>query len=99
MYLDVQEAIEAKDFKAAKSIVKSLMPIIDSDISYTEEILSEEEDEYFVNDLNKKLARQKEIKDQLKSFLKAKNSEKYLSNESMNVIRELRRLSMKPQSR
>ena len=95
----MQEAIEAKDFKSARSIVKSLLPIIDSDISYTEEILSEEEDEYFVNDLNKKLARQKEIRDKLQGFVKTKNSEKYLSNESMKVIRELRRLSMKPQSR
>jgi len=99
LHADIQVAIDEMDIKKARSLVKTLLPILDSDIEYTKSIMEDEEDEYFLDQLTRKLNRQKEIRGKLEEFLKVKNTEKYLANESMNMIRELRRLSMKPKER
>ncbi len=96
---DIQVAIEELDLKKAKSLVKSLLPILDSDIKYTEELIADEEDEYFLGKLNTNLKRQKEIKQELQAFLKLSKSKAFDDSYSINTVRELRRLSFRPKER
>ena len=59
----------------------------------------DEEDEDFLADLNRRKTRQEEIKAQLQQFLKIRKADKMLADESLNMIKELRRLSLRPKSR
>ena len=95
---DIQVAIKEADMKRAKSIVKTLLPILDEDIEYTAMLIADEDDAYFLEELNRKYSRQKEIRQSLEDSLKKRKAE-VLSKESMNMIRELRRLSLKPKER
>ncbi len=96
---DIKVAIEELDVKKAKSLVKSLLPILESDIEYTEELIADEDDEYFLGKLNSNLKRQKEIKQELQAFLKLSKSKAFDDSYSINMVRELRRLSFKPKER
>lgn len=98
LHHDIQIAMDEMDYKKAKSLVESLLTILDSDIEYTESIIEDEDDEYFVNNLTTKLNRQQEIRKMLNDFLGAKKKD-LLEFESLNTIRELRRLSIKPKER
>lgn len=95
---NVERAIEASDFKKAQSIVKTLLPIVDADINYTKEALSDEEEPIIVKDLKATLKRQEEIKTVLDRFAAA-NIKKAKTFNSFSIIRELKRLSLKPQMR
>lgn len=96
---DIQTAMAEEDIKKAKAIVKELLPLIQEDIEYTQLVISEEEDEFFLGQLSTKYKRQKEIKQHLEEFVKTRKVDATLSRESMNMVRELRRLSSKPRNR
>ncbi len=98
LHHDIKLAMEEADYKKAKSLVQTLIPILDTDIAYTKEALSVEDDEYMVNKLSDKAERQQEIRQMLEDFLsqKKKNLKEF---DSLDVIRELRRLSVKPKER
>lgn len=98
-HADIVFAVESSNIKEAKSLVKQLFPAIDADIAYIEEIIADEEDEDFLADLNRRKTRQEEIKAQLQQFLKIRKADKMLADESLNMIKELRRLSLRPKSR
>lgn len=99
LHKDIQIAMAEENVKKAKTIVKELLPILEEDIAYTQLVISEEEDEYFLGQLSQKYRRQKEIKQKLEEFIKTKKVNDDLSSESMNMVRELRRLSSKPRER
>ena len=97
-HYDIKTAMEELDYKKAKSLVESLIPVLDADIAYTKASLSEEDDEYIVNKLTSQIKRQEEIHQMLENFLSERK--KNLSEfDSLDVIRELRRLSIKPKER
>ena len=98
LHHDIKVAIEEADYKKAKTLVETLIPLLDSDIVYTREALSEGQDEYILKDLNAKLERQLEIREMLGDFL-SKGKKGMKEFESLDVIRELRRLSIKPKNR
>lgn len=97
-HYDIKVAMEELDYKKAKSLVESLIPVLDADIAYTKATLSEEDDEYIINKLTSQIERQEEILQKLEEFLgeKKKNLAEF---DSLDVIRELRRLSIKPKER
>jgi len=95
----IQSAIAVEDVKMAKAIVKELLPVLEEDIAYTQLVIKEEEDDFFLEQLSVKYKRQVEIKHQLEEFAKARKVDEQLSKESMNMVRELRRLSSRPRSR
>ena len=96
---DIQSAMAEEDVKKAKAIVKELLPILEEDIEYTRSVMSEEDDEFFLEQLSVKYKRQLEIKQQLEQFAKSKKVDTSFSDESMSMVRELRRLSSKPRNR
>ncbi len=97
-HYDIKVAMEEEDYKKAKLLVESLLPVLASDIAYSQATLADEDDEYFVEKLTSKVERQQEIQQMLQDFLGEKR--KNLSNfDSLDVIRELRRLSIKPKER
>ena len=97
-HYDIKVAMEEEDFKKAKSLVESLIPVLESDIAYTKTMLADEDDAYLVKNLTSKVERQEEIQQMLLDFLGEKK--KNLSSfNSLDVIRELRRLSIKPKER
>ena len=98
LHHDIKVALEEADYKKAKALVVTLIPLVESDIRYTKEALSEGEDEYILKDLNAKLDRQIEIRMILDEFLK-QNKKGLREFESLDLIRELRRLSSKPKER
>lgn len=95
----IQVAIEELDFKKIKTLVKSVIPILEEDISFSESILVEEEDHYIRDHLSEKIFRQKEILSELTTFIKTKKYEMTLAEESMIMVKELRRLSLRPKER
>jgi len=95
---DINVAIEEQDYKKAKSLIESLIPILDADIAFTKDAIAEEDDGYMTNRLTSKVDRQEEIREILVGFLAAKK--KNLKEiDSIDVIRELRRLSIMPKDR
>lgn len=98
LHHDIKVALEEADYKKAKTLVQTLIPLLESDINYTREALSDGEDEYILKDLNAKLDRQIEIRMILDEFLK-QNKKGLKEFESLDLIRELRRLSIKPKER
>ena len=99
VHQDIQSAMAEEDVKKAKAIVKELLPILEEDIEYTRSVMSEEDDEFFLEQLSVKYKRQLEIKQQLEQFAKSKKVDTSFSDESMSMVRELRRLSSKPRNR
>lgn len=97
-HYDIKVAMEEEDYKKAKSLVQSLIQIIESDIAYTSEAIAEEEDEYIIDNLSKKIERQEEIQTNLREFLDTRKKNLAGFN-SLDTIRELRRLSIKPKER
>lgn len=97
-HYDIKIAMEEEDYKRAKYLVQTLIPMVDSDIEFTEAAIADEEDEYIINSLTSKVRRQREIRKTLDEFLgeKKKNLTEF---NSLDVIRELRRLSVKPKER
>lgn len=98
IHSDIQVAMDDLNIKKAKSIIKILLPMIDSDIEYTATLMSDEEDDFIIKDITTRYNRQKEIKQSLEELLKLKNSDE-ISEETLNMIKELRRLSLKPKER
>ncbi|WP_420316540.1 hypothetical protein [Ekhidna sp.] len=99
IHSDIQVALLENDMRKAKSLIKTLLPMLDADIEYSKEILKVEDDEYFLNQINKNLERQEEIREKLEAFIKTRKLDKSLSKDSMNMVRELRRLSLQPKER
>lgn len=95
----IQVAIEELDFKKIKTLVKSVIPLLEEDINFSESILAEEEDHYIRDNLSEKIYRQKEILSDLTTFIKTKKYEMKLAEESMKKVKELRRLSLRPKER
>ena len=98
IHSDIQLAMEDLNIKKAKSIIKVLLPMIDTDIEYTTTLMSEEQDEFLLKDITKRYNRQKEIKQSIEDLLGMKNSDE-ISQGTLNMIKELRRLSLKPKAR
>jgi len=98
LHHDIKVALQEADYKKAKALVQTLIPLLESDIDYTKEALLDGEDEYILKDLNAKLDRQIEIRRTLDEFLK-ENKKGRKEFESLELIRELRRLSIKPKER
>ncbi|MEM6644024.1 MAG: hypothetical protein AAF616_13670 [Bacteroidota bacterium] len=97
-HLDIKAALEESDVKKARSLVEDLLPILASDIKYTEDALADAEDEFVLKDLQRRVGRQLEIQGMLSDFLSLKKG-KIKEFDSLDVIKELRRLSIKPKSR